>query len=534
MAPRCAAVRRSPASSPEPGAEARALTGEPAPSDDQARSRSTGLLRGLFSDAAVYGLGGVANQAVAILLVPLYTHALGTDGYGVLGIVNPTLSLLLMIGGLALPQAFFRWYLKESRGERDRARVVAATLGLRLLASGIAFLGSLLIVVPLATFLFSGDPLGPGDVLPAFLLIAPVVLFDSIATIPLSFLRAERRPASYGIVSFTRALLGSALIVVAVVVLQLGVTGVVLGSAIAAGVSLWVGIEAMRRAGVLRITWDAPLARAMLGFSLPLVPAAIAGWTLNLSDRYFLATIGPPAEGLTVTGTVGIYALGYTVGLIINALLVQPFGLAWGAAYWEIAKRPDAPLAFRRVLTAFVVLATLVATGLATLGTDAVRWFAAPGFELARYVIPFSAFAYIGYGMYTILTTGLNLESQTRRVPLVIGAAAIANVALNVALIPFLGFMGAALSTLLSYGLLAVLAGFVTQRVYPVPWDLPRVAAALAIGGALSAAALVGPDHILWRLACLVAYLPLLVLVRVADLDDLRGVLSLLRRPGSA
>jgi O-antigen/teichoic acid export membrane protein len=438
-----------------------------------------------------------------------------------------------MVAGLALPQAFFRWYLRESHGARERARVVAATLGLRLAASAIAFVGSLLLVIPLAGFLFSGEALAASDVLPAFLLIAPVVAFDTIATIPLSFLRAERRPMSYSLVSFTRALLGSGLIVVAVVVLQLGVTGVVLGSAIAAGVSLWVGLEAMRRAGVLRVAWDAPLTRAMLGFSLPLVPAAIAGWTLNLSDRYFLATIGPAADGLSVTSTVGVYALGYTVGLVINALLVAPFSLAWGAAYWEIAKRPDAPIAFRRVLSAFVVVAAFLATALGTLGTDAVRWFATPEFDLARYVIPFSAFAYVGYGMYTILTTGLNLESETRRVPLVIGTAAVANVALNIVLIPPFGFRGAALGTLLSYGLQALLAGVVTQRVYPVPWDVPRVMAPLVIGGALSAAAVLGPDQPLWRLLCLAAYLPLLLLFRVADLDDVRGVIALVRRRGA-
>lgn len=464
--------------------------------------------------------------------MPLYTHALGTEGYGVLGIINPTLSLLLMVAGLALPQAFFRWYLKESSSDRDRARVVAATLGLRLAASALAFAASLLIVIPLATLLFDGGTPNAGDVLPAFLLIAPIVLLDSIATVPLSFFRAERRPMSYSAISFSRALLGTVLIVIAVVVLQLGVTGVVLGSALGAAVSLWIAIEAMRRAGVLRVAWNAPLSRAMLGFSLPLVPAAIAGWTLNLSDRYFLVTIGPPAEGLTVTGTVGVYALGYTVGLVINALLVAPFSLAWGAAYWEIAKRPDAKVAFRRVLSAFVVIAAFVATGLATLGTDAVRWFTAPGFELARFVIPFSAFAYVGYGMYTILTTGLNLESETRRVPLVIGTAAVANVVLNLVLIPPLGFMGAAIGTLLSYGLLALLAGVVTQRVYPVAWDVPRVLAPLAIGGILSAAALLGPDNLLWRLACLATYLPLLFVFRVTDIEDLRGVLAMIRRRG--
>jgi hypothetical protein len=66
-----------------------------------------------------------------------------------------------------------------------------------------------------------------------------------------------------------------------------------------------------------------------------------------------------------------------------------------------------------------------------------------------------------------------------------------------------------------------------------VRWDIPRVVAALALGGALSALALIGPDHLLWRVACLVAYLPLLLVARVANLDDLRGVLAMVRRRGS-
>ena len=38
-------------------------------------------------------------------------------------------------------------------------------------------------------------------------------------------------------------------------------------------------------------------------------------------------------------------------------------------------------------------------------------------------VTPFSAFAYVGYGMFTILTTGINLAGQTRRLPFIMGAA---------------------------------------------------------------------------------------------------------------
>ncbi|HVM24729.1 MAG TPA: hypothetical protein VM253_04970, partial [Candidatus Limnocylindrales bacterium] len=74
----------------------------------------------LAGDSLVYGLGGVANQAVAVLLVPIYARELGPSGVGVTGVLNATVSLALMLVGLALPQAFFRWYLREATTIRDR------------------------------------------------------------------------------------------------------------------------------------------------------------------------------------------------------------------------------------------------------------------------------------------------------------------------------------------------------------------------------------------------------------------------------
>jgi O-antigen/teichoic acid export membrane protein len=108
--------------------------------------------------------------------------------------------------------------------------------------------------------------------------------------------------------------------------------------------------------------------------------------------------------------------------------------------------------------------------------------------------------------MFTILTTGINLAGQTRRLPFIMGAAAIANVGLNLALIPMLGYLGAAISTILGYGLLAVIGGLASHRFYPVPWELGRVAAIVGLAMALAAAAVLGPDHVGWRLACIVAH----------------------------
>jgi O-antigen/teichoic acid export membrane protein len=480
------------------------------------------LLRRIVSESAIYGLGGVANQALAIVLVPIYARQLGVANYGVLAIVNTTLSLGLMVTSLALPQAFFRSYLKESETEADRRRVMRASLGLRLLASTVGLAVFSLLAVPLTVVLFGGTA-----ELPVLLLVGPIIFFDSLNLVPLSFLRAHRRPRPYAALAFVRAVLGSVLIIVMVVVFRLGVLGVVLGSLGSSVVASGIGLQVLSRSNALRVSWDGQLMRHMLAFSLPLVPAAVGGWVLNLSDRYIVQLF----DGRVA---VGIYAAGYTVGLVINALVVQPFSLAWGAAYWEISRQDGAPRIFARVMVGFAVLASTVALALSALGTDAIRLLLPHEFEPARFVVPFAAFAYVAYGLYTIVATGLNLESQTRWLPITIGVAAAIAVLLNLALVPTFGYYGAAISTLVTYTVLAVLTGYVGQRYYPVPWQLVPVAGSFILGLGLAAAALAGPDSLPWRLGCLLAYVPLLLVLRLVRPQELVAARdALLRRTPS-
>ncbi|HJP71904.1 MAG TPA: polysaccharide biosynthesis C-terminal domain-containing protein [Candidatus Limnocylindria bacterium] len=472
----------------------------------------------LASDSVVYGLGGMANQAVAILLVPIYARQLGAEGVGIAGVLNSTISLSLMFVGLALPQAFFRWYLREATTERDQARVLGTILAVRLAASLGGFALVLAGSIPIAAALYGGEHLL------VFALAAPIVLFDSFNAIPLSFLRAERKPRDYVAISISRAVLGTVLILSFVVAARMGVVGVALGGAIAAAISALIGTWAMARAGVLRLSFDRPLARAMLSFALPLVPAAMAGWVLNLSDR-------PLLQAMTGDrGLVGVYTMGYTAGLVINALAIQPFTLAWGAAYWEVSRGDDAPRVFARALTWFLAIAAGVALFLSGMGTDALRLLVGPQFEESRYIIPFSAFSYVLYGAYTVGASGLSVVGRSGMVATTMAIAAVATLVLNLALIPIIGMYGAAISTVSGYLLLAIVAGAVSQRYYPVDWELGRAISILLIAVALSAAALLGPDHVLWRIGCVVAYVPILLGLGIVKISQGRLLLSALRR----
>lgn len=475
-----------------------------------------GLLSRLISESAIYGLGAAASQIVGIILVPVYARQLGATNYGVVAILNTTISLTAAIAGQALAQAFFRTYLKDSATAAERRHVLATSMTLRLLVSGLAAALLAVLSVPLATVLL-GNPDDAGLIL----LVAAIVFVDTSMVIPLSQLRAERRPMTYAGLALARAGLGSAFIILFVVFLDMGVQGVLLGSLTAALLTAVAGIAVLLRDG-LRLGWDGAIVRDMLAFAIPLVPAAAASWSLSFVDRFFL-------QGIDGSYAVGVYAAGYTVGLAVNVFAIQPFTLMWAAAKWDIYREDArAPEVFARVTTAFCVTGSFIALAVAAAGTDVIRLLLTPEFEASRYVVPFSAFAAVLYGVYTLTGTGLNVVARTGWIAGSFGAAAILNVIMNVLLIPPFGFMGAAVATIVGYAFLAALTGFLSDRYYPIPWQLPRATGALTLGFALAVAAVVGPDHIGWRAACFLVYGPLLLLLRIVQRGELAAVRSTL------
>ena len=73
------------------------------------------------------------------------------------------------------------------------------------------------------------------------------------------------------------------------------------------------------------------------------------------------------------------------------------------------------------------------------------------------------------------------------------GLAALVNVALNLALIPRYGMIGAAIATVAAYATMAVGMAWWSQRIYPVPYQWRRVGtAALAAVGLAACGKLVG------------------------------------------
>jgi O-antigen/teichoic acid export membrane protein len=87
-----------------------------------------------------------------------------------------------------------------------------------------------------------------------------------------------------------------------------------------------------------------------------------------------------------------------------------------------------------------------------------------------------------------VIAIGVGRARRTQFNWVVTGAAAVVNVALNFALIPTYGMMGAAIATVAAYTTMAVGMAWWSQKIYPVPYQWRRVATAALAGVALAAA----------------------------------------------
>ena len=99
-------------------------------------------------------------------------------------------------------------------------------------------------------------------------------------------------------------------------------------------------------------------------------------------------------------------------------------------------------------------------------------------FVEAAPVVAWTAIGVFLQGVYLLTSIGLNITKRTGYYPVATIAAAIANVALNFALIPRYGMMGAACANAAAYAVQAGLAFAFSQRVYPVRYEYGRLARA--------------------------------------------------------
>ncbi len=477
----------------------------------------SGYLRRLATTGAAYTAASILSKLIAVALLPLYTRYLTPADYGAAEVMFAAVVSASIVIRLGTIEALLRFYYKD--GE-DPARVVSTSFAALFWFSTIAAL----IALPFAGSISEALLDRPA---PDLARIAIGGLW--VATLHeylLTLFRLEERARAFFAVTIANVLVAIALTVVLVVGRDEGARGLLLGSYVSGAVFVLGLIVVHRRR--LSLWIDTALLRRMGRFGLPTMPAELSLYLLNFVDRIVIVRTVGLAEA-------GLYSLAVKFAQAVN-VLVRGFQLAWPPLAYSIRDDDEARRAYAAVVTWFVAGCAFVVTGMWLFSRWIVRALAAPQFFDSYEAIGLIATGVTLYALYMVLVVILGRTGRTEfNFPATI-AALVANLALNLVLVPPLGIVGAGLALVASYVVVVVLMYVFTQRLFPVPYQWGRLARIVLVTSALVGLGelLLPTDGFLGfatRALFWLAY-PLVLLLSGFFTDQERGWLARLRHPG--
>lgn len=429
-------------------------------------------VRRLGGQTLVYGIGGVALQLVGIVTLPILARAFSPADYGVLELGMVVAAVLMIVVDAGMASASQRSYFDYGdEHETERRRVLSTALVFQLVVGTLLALVLAAFADPVSRALFDGR-----DESDLVVLVGVSLPTFAVAQFTREVLRLEFRAWSYLAASVGGAAAAAAITIVAVVVWDAGVAGAFAGALAGWAVGAVLGLALVGRRLVARVSRRE--LSVMLRYGVPLIPVALSLWALSLIDRLMLAHLADLEE-------LGQYALANRLAVPVM-LVVTALGLAFSPFILSLHQSdPERERHVRgRVLTDFTAALCLV--GLVTaLWARELGELVAPDFDEAYRAVGIVTFGLVAFGVSSVVVAGISIARQTRWLALYSGIAALANVVLNLVLIPPAGQVGAALATLAAYVLLAVLYYRRAQILHPAPYRLGAVAATYALGLAL-------------------------------------------------
>lgn len=323
-----------------------------------------------------------------------------------------------------------------------------------------------------------------------------IIFFDTLATLPFARLRQEGRPRKY---AFVRV--AGILMTILVIVLFLGfipsyvenhpntffrliynkedtVSYYLLGNLCG---SIFTFLLLWKEFKDLRFEFVSSLWKKVMQYSYPLIIVGLGGMVNDMLSRlvYRHVVDVSPAQA---DKELGVFGNLYRLAVLVT-VMIQAFRMAAEPFFFNRSKEESAPKTYARVMKFFVIACCFMFL-LIGLYRDVLEWvitLKSKEWGEGIYIVPLLAMGNIFLGIYYNLSIWYKLTNKNMYGAAITIAGAVITIVLNMALIPQLHYLGAALATFCCYLFMMILSYSLGQKYYPVPYAKKKLIAYLVI-----------------------------------------------------
>ena len=414
------------------------------------------------------------QSGLSLILLPLYTHFLSPNDYGILSVVTTLSSLLSLLFTLSLNASIIRFYYDHKDDPQKMG----------------TFWGSIFIFMFISSAIIGGGMLAFGGIIlkpllgnisfyPYGFIGILTCMFSPFFEVYLSIMQAGEESYKYCILSLARFGTNISLTLLLVVVLHMSVIGVLIANLAVAFLFFITAMFMVRH----RIIWkmNFKFLKQALCYSAPLIPHNLSSQINSTADKILL-------NRMINTSTAGLYNIGFLIGSSIS-LLGMGINRAFVPISMETLKAGDKSKIkeLADMGTILIVIYCMLASILSIFSSEIVRLFTTKAFYASHIVIPFIAFNFVLVGVYYLFVNILFfVKSATKYVAITTFVGMVANVVLNIFLIPLIGIIGSALAFLLGRLITVILVGFIALPYQKVDWPYKRIGILVFISFAVS------------------------------------------------
>lgn len=400
----------------------------------------------------LYTISSLLVQGLQMALVPIYTRSLNPEEFGQLQMINTVQAILAIFITLGMNSGLARFYKEHEDGNRLKNIALTGSLIWSLLFVAVIRLLS----KPLAAVIFHGSPDGEAYLINTCLVAA----FTALATVYSVHYSMQYKVGMFSAIQMSRALLLVLVTAYYMFAKKAGVVGALHAQVWANGIVLaGCFLLDIRR---LRFLWGKREFTTMIKYGTGLMPGGLSNWVYTLIDRYFI-------QYMIGLRSVGVYSMGYRVGMLMEPLFLNPFKSVFTSYKYEIYKHQDGKEKILNMYKYYNFIGWFFLSSIAIGAELAIRILATPDYIDAMYVVPLVAFSYYLAGLSEFYALGIHIANKPIYESVNLTVCAGVNVVLNLALIPYLGMMGAAYATVFSYAVLNVLDYRRGRLYYPLP-----------------------------------------------------------------
>ncbi len=386
-----------------------------------------------FKDFCLYGVVGLLGKIAAVLLLPVYTNILTREDYGAMTLIFACNGVIDLVSNLNIHSGIARDYYEEGV---DRKSLVSTGFYSILLLSFFILANMMLTRHFWINSVLSLDSCYSA----AFVIMLVSVPASSLQSYFAILTRFKKKALLFSVGALLGLVIRFGVAIYCVVVLRSGIVGVFLGELLA-GLFCTIFYILVNKE-FIAFTFDWKYIKRALLFSLPTLPAILAGW-LDTS-------VGQILIGKSISLTdLGVYSLAISVTSVFT-FISTAFQNVWYPFLYENYKQEGFSIQIRRVFIIFVVTLSLISIFLSLFSREIVLLLSNSAYLGATKYITLLSIPMLLYLIFPFGGSGISIARDTKHIGVAYVIGSVVNLSVLFFVIGELGVIAVPLCLALS------------------------------------------------------------------------------------